>query len=398
MLPGRSSCEPTLYITVTLTTGAEWLGQITTRIPFFRSVWWVVTRGIEEVVCCNGEGSKLRHMDILRFLEELIAIDSPSGFTDKAAEYISGSLRELGYQPELTRKGAVRCSLGDKPKLALAAHTDTLGAIVSVINDDGTLQFSQLGGPVLPSFESAYVRVHTMKGEVIPGTLLLNDPSSHANNKAGTTERTIHSMHIRLDATVVDADAVKGLGIRVGDIIAVDPRYQALDNGYIKSHFLDNKAGCAVLYGFAQRASRQGKPLPVELFFSTYEEVGHGGAPSMTESVEELLVVDMGVVGELCQGNELSCSICAKDSGGPYDYSMRSKLVTIAEEHKIPYALDVYPYYSSDGTAALRAGCDVRVALIGPGVHASHAMERTNVLAINATIDLAWLYADIHTG
>jgi putative aminopeptidase FrvX len=327
-------------------------------------------------------------METIPLLEKLISIDSPTGFTHNAADMIEDYLRSIGYAPSRTVKGAVRCALGPDPRIAFAAHTDTLGAIVSGVNANGTLRFSLLGGPLLPSFEGGYVRIHTLDNRVYTGTLLLNDPSTHANNTAATKERSPITMHVRVDEPVNTPEQVRALGIRTGDIIAFDPKYQYLPNGYIKSHFLDNKAGCAVLFEIALQASRKGSPLPVELFFSTYEEVGHGGAPSLSSSIKDLIVIDMGVVGDSCLGNERSCSICAKDSGGPYDYHLRGELVRLAEEHKVPHAIDVYPFYSSDGTAALRAGADVRVGLIGPGVAASHGMERTHVDGIKATVEL----------
>lgn len=331
-------------------------------------------------------------MDNLSLLEQLINIDSPTGFTSKAADFIVETLTSYGYQPIRTGKGAVRCALGPNPTLVIAAHTDTLGAIVSGFNGNGTLRFSLLGGPLLPSFEGGYVRIHTLTGNILTGTILLNDPSTHANNKAGTAERTTDAMHVRVDEVVQSADDARALGIRIGDIIAFDPKYQALPSGFVKSHFLDNKAGCYVLFEVARWLSERGQNVPVELFFSTYEEVGHGGAPSYSDKVEEFLVIDMGVVGDKLEGSEQKCSICAKDSGGPYDYEFRKRLVGLAEANSIPFALDVYPFYSSDGTAAWRAGADVRVALIGPGVAASHGMERTHTSGIQATVDLCLAY------
>jgi putative aminopeptidase FrvX len=260
------------------------------------------------------------------------------------------------------------------------------------VNANGTLKFSVLGGPLLPTFEGAYVRIHTLSDVVYTGTMLLNNPSVHANNNAAKADRTTDTMHVRIDEMVTSAKDVENLGIRVGDIISFDTRYQHLPSGFIKSHFLDNKAGCYVLLELARRVKAAGISIPVELFFSTYEEVGHGGASGWSSSVTELLIIDMGVVGDTVEGRETACSICAKDSGGPYDYEFRRTLVRLADENNIPYVLDVYPFYSSDGTAAWRAGVDVRVALIGPGVHASHGMERTHVNGIKATIDLCEAY------
>ncbi|MDT8411743.1 MAG: M42 family metallopeptidase [Vicingaceae bacterium] len=325
-------------------------------------------------------------------LKELIAIDSPTGYTDNASKYIFDLLKSYGYQPEYTNKGAVKCALGKNPTVAIAAHVDTLGAIVSGIKSNGTLSFSLLGGLSLTGAEGEYVKIITHEGKIYTGTILLNNPSVHANNEKEKTERSIKSMHIRIDAEVYTKEDVEKLGIEVGDIICVDVKYQELDNGFIKSRFLDNKAGCFVLFELARRLKEQGKEVPVELFFSNYEEVGHGGTVGYSENIKELLVLDMGVLGDDCQGNEVSCSICAKDSSGPYDYSFRKKLVDLAKKNNIPYKIDVYPHYGSDGSAALRAGNDFRVALIGMGVAASHGTERTHKKGIEATIDLCLAY------
>ncbi len=330
----------------------------------------------------------------LSSLRSLLLIDSPSGFTNHACDYIVQTLEAMGYAPQRTPKGAVRCALSDSPTMAIAAHTDTLGAIVSGINGDGSLRFSLLGGPLLPSFEAAYVRIYTLEGKVLTGTVLFDNPSTHANRKAGTAERSIDNMHVRIDEEVHNVDDVRALGIRTGDIICFDTKYEETASGFVKSHFLDNKAGCYVLFEIARRVKASGRSIPVELYFSTYEEVGHGGTTGYSNTVEELLTIDMGVLGDACEGDEYSCSICAKDSGGPYDYEFRKSLVLLAEAKQIPFKLDVYPYYSSDGTAAWRAGRDYRVALIGPGVAASHGMERTHRKALQATIDLCMALLD----
>lgn len=325
-------------------------------------------------------------------LQQLIEIDSPSGYTEKAAKYTFDLLQSYGLTPAYTNKGAVTCSLGAKPTLALAAHIDTLGLIVSGVKSDGTLTFSSLGGVLLTSAEGEYVNIHTLDGKVYTGTLLMNNPSAHANHKREDDKRNYDTMHIRLDEEVYSKSDVAKLGIRTGDIICFEPRYRECESGYIKGRFMDNKAGCYVLFEVARRLKAEGKEYPVELFFSTYEEVGHGGTVGYADSVKELLVIDMGVLGKDLEGNEVNCSICAKDSSGPYDYNFRKKLVQLADANKIPYKIDVYPYYGSDGSAALRAGKDYRVALIGPGVAASHGVERTHKKGIEATIDLCLAY------
>lgn len=331
-------------------------------------------------------------------LATLVAIDSPTGYTQQACSYIFNLLQTYGYKPQYTNKGAVRCILSNEkkvqPRLAIAAHTDTLGAIVSSINGNGTLAFSLLGSPTLPSVESEYVRVHTLDGKTYTGTILLNNPSSHSNRRVHTAERTTETMHVRLDEIVKSKDDVKKLGIRNGDIICFDTKYQETPTGFIKSRFMDNKAGCFVLFEIARRLKEKGKSAPVEIFFSNYEEVGHGGTCGYSPSIEELLVIDMGTLGDGLEGDEFSCSICAKDSAGPYDYEFRKKLIQICEQNSIAHKIDIYPFYSSDGSAALLAGNEYRVALIGPGVAASHGMERAHNDGIEATIELCLKYIE----
>ena len=325
-------------------------------------------------------------------LEELINIHSPSGYTEESIKYLKAYFDGLGFKTKVNTKGALKVLLSDKPVLSIAAHVDTLGAIVSGIKSDGTLTFSSLGGLSLSSAEGEYVDIVKMNGEKLTGTLLLNNPSSHANKERETKSRNYANMHVRIDEEVSTKKEVEDLGIRIGDFICFEPRYREYENGFIKSRFMDNKAGCFVLMELARLVKESGKSFPVELFFSNYEEVGHGASTGYSNTIEELLVIDMGVVGDDCEGLETKCSICAKDSTGPYDFEMRKKLTELAEANDIAHQLDVYPYYGSDGSAALRAGNQFKVGLIGPGVAASHGVERTHKKGIEATIDLCMAY------
>lgn len=317
-------------------------------------------------------------------------IDSPSGYTKEACSFIHQTLSDMGLHPEFTAKGAVVCNLGEKPSLVLAAHVDTLGGIVSHVNPNGTLRISNVGGLLLPSFEGCYVRVHTLKGKTYTGTFLLDNPAIHVNKESGTKKREISNMHIRIDEEVENVKEIEKLGISIGDFVCFEPHYTETKSGFIKSKFMDNKASCFVLFEVARKLKN--KNVPVQLFFSNYEEVGHGAAAGYAEGIEEMLCLDMAVVGDHQAGRETLCSICAKDSSGPYDYEMRKKLVALAEKNNIAYCQDIYPYYGSDGSAALRAGNDFRVGLIGMGVSASHGIERTHKKGIQATIDLCLAY------
>lgn len=329
-------------------------------------------------------------------LKKLVAIDSPSGYSEEASQYIFDLLKSYGWKPERTNKGAVKCALGKNPTLAIAAHVDTLGGVVSNILPNGNLRFSKVGGIQLNGYEGAYCRIKTLEGKTYTGTLLFDNPAAHVNKDLNSKQRSLYNMHIRLDELVESKNDTEKLGIQVGDFVCFETNYEETKSGFIKSRYMDNKAGCFVLFEIARRMKAKKKTAPVELFFSNYEEVGHGGTVGYSDSVKELLVIDMGVVGDGCTGKETACSICAKDSTGPYDFEIRKKLTMLARKHKIAHAVDVYPFYGSDGSAALRAGNDFRVGLIGPGVSASHGVERAHKKGIEATIDLCLRYINQH--
>jgi len=330
---------------------------------------------------------------IVEILKEILEIPSPTGYTKEVLAHIEKTLDEAGIKTRYTNKGALLAYNHPEPELVIAGHVDTLGAMVKGILSDGHLSFTRIGGLLLPTFEGEYCTIITRSGKRYRGTLLLKNPSVHVNKDAAKKERKEENMYIRLDAEVEKKEDTEKLGIRPGDFIAFDPKFEYV-NGFVKAHFLDDKASVAVMIDLLLDLADDLKKLPVAFFFSPYEEVGHGGSAGYPPTARELLVVDMGVVGEGVCGKEIAVSIAAKDSTGPYDYEMTSKLIELAEEKDIPHVVDVFPYYGSDGSAALRAGWDFRVALIGPGVHASHGMERTHVKGLLATKELVRAYIE----
>lgn len=322
---------------------------------------------------------------------ELIAIDSPTGYTDKAAAWVKETFESLGYEAVLTEKGSVLVDLGGEDEndgLLLQAHADTLGAMVAEIKGNGRLRVTALGGMRADNGETENVRVYTRGGKVIEGTLQLCNASVHVNGSYGSTNRTFDTTEIVLDEDVNSADDARELGIEVGDIVAFDPRTKLTESGYIKSRFLDDKLSVGILLGFAKYMKDEGK-VPARKVYAhvtVYEEVGHGGSCSVPAGVTESISVDMGCVGNGLSCTEKKVSICAKDSGGPYSYTVVGKLIDAAKREEADYAVDVYPYYGSDVEATLKAGYDIRHGLIGAGVYASHGYERSHVDGVYNTI------------
>ncbi len=315
---------------------------------------------------------------------ELLAIDSPSGYTDRAAEWVRSEFASLGFDAKITEKGGVLVTLseGDKPEdgLLLEAHTDTLGAMVAEVKGDGRLRLTNLGGLLPVNTECENARVYTREGRVVEGTFQLVNPAAHVNPSYVDTSRSYDTMELVLDELVSSAEEARGLGIEVGDIVAFDPRTRVTSSGYIKSRFLDDKLSCGILLGFAKYLSDKGIKLsrPTYVHITVYEEVGHGGCAPVPACVTEAISVDMGCVGPGLSCTERTVSICAKDSGGPYSYKVVGKLIDAAKHEGAEYAVDVYPRYGSDVEATLSAGYDIRHGLIGAGVAASHGYERSH--------------------
>lgn len=312
-------------------------------------------------------------------LKALTAIPSPSGYTKKATDYLMKLLQDMGYEPELSRKGNVFVTLGGEGEpLVLAAHVDTLGAMVRSVKDNGRLRPTTLGGHVWSTADGENCTIHTRDGKVYTGVVLNTEPSAHvADKKVETVEE---NMEILLDEPVSTKAETLALGIQTGDIIAMDPRTVITKSGYIKSRFLDDKLSASILLGIAKIVKDEALSFhrKVSLLFTVYEEVGHGGS-FVPEDTTEMISVDMGCVGADLGCTERMVSICAKDSGGPYNYDLVTELSNIAKEEQLDYAIDVYPHYGSDVEATLHAGYDIRHGLIGPGVYASHNYERSHL-------------------
>ena len=331
---------------------------------------------------------------------QLLSIDSPSGFTSKAATWVCGAFADLGFDAHITTKGGVIVDLGGENSedgLMLAAHADTLGAMVSQIKGSGRLKMTSLGGMRPENAETENVRVYTRDGHVYEGTCQLCNPSIHVNGSYGDTKRSWDTVEIVLDEDVTSAADAKKLGIEVGDMVCFDPRTHRTASGYLKSRFLDDKLSVGVLLGFAKYLADNHITLSRRtwLHITVYEEVGHGCSGSVPAGLTEAISVDMGCVGDGLSCTEKQVSICAKDSGGPYNYEVVGKLIEAAKKTGADYAVDVYPYYGSDVEATLRAGADIRHGLIGPGVFASHGYERSHIEGVHNTLKVLCGYLNV---
>ncbi len=330
----------------------------------------------------------------------LLAIDSPSGYTDQAAVWVRDAFAKLGFDANITRKGGVIVDLGGENAedgLLLEAHADTLGAMVAAIKGNGRLKLTSLGGMRPENAETENVRIYTRSGKVYDGTCQLCNASIHVNGSYGDAKRTWDTMEIVPDEDVSSPADTKKLGIQVGDIVCFDPRTRRTESGYLKSRFLDDKLSVGILLSLAKYLA-DNRIVPkrrVWVHVTVYEEVGHGGSASVPAGITEAISVDMGCVGDGLQCTEKQVSICAKDSGGPYSYEVVGKLIDAAKATNADYAVDVYPFYGSDVEATLHSGVDIRHGLIGPGVYASHGYERSHIQGVYNTLKVLTGYLEV---
>jgi len=334
-----------------------------------------------------------------KFLIDLLNIPSPTGFAEPAIAFVEKELAQY-KQLELsrTRKGALIAKWkvdNDLPPVALTAHADTLGAAVKEIKPNGRLKLSRIGGLQWNSVETEGVWVFASNGEKVRGSVLIDTASGHVHGvKGAKTKRNEKHMEVRLDVKTTSEKETRALGINIGDLVAFDPRVE-VTNSFIRSRFLDDKACVANLVA-AIKSMADASLSPartVNFLISNYEEVGHGAAAGIPSDVEELVTVDMAVVGKGQESDEFHVTLCTKDGGGPYHFGLNNKLRALAEKHDIPYKTDVYVFYGSDGEAFWRAGGDVAVALIGPGIDASHNYERAHMDGLNATTNWVMAYS-----
>lgn len=334
---------------------------------------------------------------MLDFLSGLLNTPSPTGFSDQAITFCEAAFSSFpALKLRRTRKGALLITWPgekhDAPR-ALTAHVDTLGAMVKEIKASGRLQLTKIGGFAWNTVEGEGCTVFTRRGDRVRGSFLLNKASTHVyGTEVGKAERDDDAMEVRLDARTQSSGETQDLGLDIGDFVAFDPRVE-IREGFVRSRHLDDKACVATLLAAVKAISEAGlKPKQdTTLLISNYEEVGHGASAGLPADICELVAVDMAAVGDGQNSSEFHASICVKDSGGPYHHALSNRLRDLADRHKIPYMVDIYPYYGSDGEAFWRAGGDVAVALIGPGVDASHNYERTHTEALLATTN--WLLA-----
>lgn len=333
-----------------------------------------------------------------RCLKEMLAIPSPTGFTDEIVRYICRSLDNLGVNYMLGRRGTITVCLqgrSNRRARAIANHLDTIGATVAAIKPSGRLALKPVGSWSSRFAEGGRVTIFSgtssCRGQVLP--LLA---SGHAfNEKIDELPVGWSQVEVRINQPVESASDSRALGIGPGDFVAfdTDPEWDA--SGYISARHLDNKAGAAAnLAALKALLDHEVTPaVDLQLMFTVTEEVGTGAGASLEDRVAEFVGIDIGPVAPGQNARETGVTLCAQDTSGPFDMGLTRHLRQLCRDYDIGHQTDVFRYYYSDANSAIIAGHDVRHALVTFGTDATHGYERTHRNSLSSVARLLALYA-----
>ncbi len=330
-------------------------------------------------------------------LEALLSIDSPTGYTDGIVRHATEELQRLGLEPELTRRGAIRAAMqGGRREgaRAIITHLDTLGAQVKLVKENGRLELVPIGNWSARFAEGARCTIYT-EGGSYRGTILPLKASGHTfNDEIDSQPIGWPHVELRIDAMTRTMAETLALGIDVGDFVGIDTRAEFLDNGFINSRHLDDKAGVAIALAAIEAVHREDPKLPLDVhwLFTIAEETGVGAASIITPNIASMVTIDNGTSAPGQNSSEFGVTVAMADQAGPFDYHLTHKLVELCREHDIRYQKDIFRYYRSDSASAIEAGHDVRTALLAFGVDASHGYERIHVHALRSIAELVTAY------
>jgi peptidase M42 family hydrolase len=334
---------------------------------------------------------------LTELLKQLLAIPSPSGYTDQIVHSAGEALEQLGIPFELTRRGAIRATLTGaqpNPNRAVVAHLDTLGAMVKNLKANGRLEVIPIGTWSSRFAEGARVTVFTDQRSH-RGTILPLKASGHTfSTEIDTQPVTWENLEIRVDEICNSQRELERLGFNVGDFVGIDTRPEFDPNGFINGRHLDNKAGVAVVFAAAKALTENAVTLPetCHLLFTISEEVGSGASAVLHGDVAEMVSIDNATPAPGQNSRESGVTVAMADSSGPFDYHLSHKLLALCREFDIAHQRDVFRYYRCDAASALEAGNDLRTALLCFGVDSSHGYERTHVNSLRSLAELLTLY------
>ena len=332
-------------------------------------------------------------------LARLLDTPSPAGYTDAVTRVCCEELNALGVPYEITRRGAIRARIQGgrrKPARAIVGHIDTLGAQIKYLKDNGRMEVVPIGHWSSRFAEGARCTVFTAEHGSFRGTILPLKASGHTYNKEIDSQPVAWTqVELRPDVVAANRPDLEALGFNIGDIVAIDPQPEFLDNGFIVSRHLDDKGGVAAMLAALKSIVEGDAPLAVDTYFlfTITEEIGHGASSILSQDIASMVTIDNGTTAPGQNSREFGVTIAMADQTGPFDYHLTQKLLRLCRDEGIEHQRDVFRYYRSDSASAIEAGADVRTALVTFGIDASHGYERIHIHALHSVARLIRAYA-----
>lgn len=220
-------------------------------------------------------------MDTFELISKLTAVFGPSGREDAVAEVISRLADP--YADEIstdTLGNLIVRKKGTGPKLMLCAHMDTIGLVVTYMEEDGTLRFGKIGGVSAKEIRNAPVRFENG----ITGAVKVH-------GKADEDKLTLDDLYLDIGA---ESRAEAQSMVRLGDTAVYATVTEKAGNRII-SPYLDNRVSCAILLKVLERLTTSEYDL--YLVFSVQEELGLRGAKTAAYAIDPDLAVAVDVTG-----------------------------------------------------------------------------------------------------
>jgi putative aminopeptidase FrvX len=300
-------------------------------------------------------------------LGELSEAAGPSGFEGPVRSVVRRELTPLADGIETDGLGSLIARLdgaAGTPRVMLAAHMDELGLMVRRITPEGYLKFQTLGGWLDQAIVNQRWRVITSAGSVlgVSGIKTVHVMTAEARNRVFTRD----DLFIDIGATSAE-DAQERLGVRPGDPIVPDSRFEAMAGGslYLGKAW-DDRAGVGVLIEAVRALREAGHPNAVFAAATVQEEVGLRGAETSAHTVAPDIGINLesGVAGDYPGIGPDEAQ--ERLGGGPaiflHDTSMlpnlklRDLCIEVARETGIPLQFNVLSGYGQDGAMVQRAG------------------------------------------
>jgi putative aminopeptidase FrvX len=334
-----------------------------------------------------------RHDALFTEIAELVMRHSPSGVEHEVDALLRTRFESAGVQVRSDAGGNLIAKLPGNGggSIAITAHKDEIGALVTAVNADGTLKVQKLGG----SFPWIYGEgVVDLLGEhaCVSGVLSFGSRHvSHASPQHTFKETAPVRWSDAWVETKLTSAELEEAGVHVGTRMVVGKHRKAPIRlkDHIASYTLDNKASLAILLQLARRVRN---PRPdVYLVASANEEVGAVGALYFTKRTE----LDALIALEICPmapeypiKNDTSPVLLAQDSHGVYDCALNRALQQAAARCDIPLQLAAISGFGSDGSFAMKEGHVARAACLGFPTQNTHGYEIAHLGAISRCADI----------